>query len=179
MNRTGARVVRQLSLAFAAIAASSISAPAAAAIIPSTYTFTTPTAGSGTFTVNLDTLTGFYSLAAFDYMLGSTTFSTANVSMIAGSTYVIGGNVNGPDLVSSLGGADDFRFTWAPVVFPPPDFTFYIAGGILPEQRSGITFALVPTVGVPEPASWAMMLLGFAGIGAAMRRRKLTEALAN
>jgi hypothetical protein len=25
---------------------------------------------------------------------------------------------------------------------------------------------------VPEPATWALMLLGFAGIGLAMRRRK-------
>jgi hypothetical protein len=25
---------------------------------------------------------------------------------------------------------------------------------------------------VPEPATWAMMLLGFAGIGAVMRRRR-------
>ena len=31
-----------------------------------------------------------------------------------------------------------------------------------------ITFNLIP---VPEPATWAMMLLGFAGIGIAMRRR--------
>lgn len=32
---------------------------------------------------------------------------------------------------------------------------------------------LIPGVGtVPEPASWAMMLLGFAGIGVALRRRR-------
>lgn len=31
---------------------------------------------------------------------------------------------------------------------------------------------------VPEPATWAMMLLGFAGIGFAMRRRGSTQALA-
>ncbi|WP_293353051.1 PEPxxWA-CTERM sorting domain-containing protein [Phenylobacterium sp.] len=29
-----------------------------------------------------------------------------------------------------------------------------------------------PTTGVPEPASWALMILGFAGAGAALRRRK-------
>ena len=29
--------------------------------------------------------------------------------------------------------------------------------------------------GVPEPATWAMMLLGFGGIGMAMRRRRSKE----
>jgi len=34
---------------------------------------------------------------------------------------------------------------------------------------------IIPRTAVPEPASWAMMLLGFAGVGFAMRRRvKLT-----
>ncbi|HEY7959412.1 MAG TPA: PEPxxWA-CTERM sorting domain-containing protein [Sphingomicrobium sp.] len=28
---------------------------------------------------------------------------------------------------------------------------------------------------VPEPASWTMMLVGFAGIGLAMRRRRRTR----
>jgi len=31
---------------------------------------------------------------------------------------------------------------------------------------------------VPEPATWAMLLLGFAGIGVAMRRRRIAKALA-
>ena len=37
------------------------------------------------------------------------------------------------------------------------------------------TFAsqdIVPTGGVPEPATWAMMLIGFGGLGAALRRRR-------
>ncbi|MBU1378660.1 MAG: PEPxxWA-CTERM sorting domain-containing protein [Alphaproteobacteria bacterium] len=32
-------------------------------------------------------------------------------------------------------------------------------------------------VGVPEPATWAMMILGFAGVGATMRRRRSVMAL--
>jgi hypothetical protein len=31
---------------------------------------------------------------------------------------------------------------------------------------------------VPEPATWAMMLIGFAGLGASLRRRNRTEAMA-
>lgn len=31
---------------------------------------------------------------------------------------------------------------------------------------------IAPTGGVPEPATWAMLIMGFGGIGAAMRRRR-------
>jgi hypothetical protein len=31
----------------------------------------------------------------------------------------------------------------------------------------------VPAPAVPEPATWAMMLIGFGGVGCAMRRRKI------
>ena len=33
-----------------------------------------------------------------------------------------------------------------------------------------------PVAGVPEPATWAMMLLGFGGLGAALRRRRAAYA---
>jgi hypothetical protein len=32
--------------------------------------------------------------------------------------------------------------------------------------------------GVPEPATWAMMLIGFGGLGAMIRRRRATTATA-
>jgi hypothetical protein len=34
------------------------------------------------------------------------------------------------------------------------------------------------STGVPEPAAWAMMISGFAGVGALMRRRRVFPALA-
>jgi PEP-CTERM motif len=47
------------------------------------------------------------------------------------------------------------------------------------QQVNGSGSAVGTPVGaVPEPATWAMMLLGFAGIGAAMRRGRKTVALA-
>jgi hypothetical protein len=36
-------------------------------------------------------------------------------------------------------------------------------------------FSFIP--GVPEPATWAMMLLGFGAIGCMMRARRKQEAL--
>ena len=38
-------------------------------------------------------------------------------------------------------------------------------------------FAVDPTPGVPEPATWAMMLLGFGAAGVAVRRSRRKKAL--
>jgi len=166
--------MRKLALALAAVAALSIAAPAEAAIVTTDYTFTTGTAGSGTFSVDFDTVTATYSLSAFEFMLGSTNFTTANVTLeqTGGFNFVIGGNTNGATIVSSLGGADDFVFDWGPgPVFPPSSFTYYVAADIYPERTTSNTlaFAETPISAVPEPGTWAMMLLGFGGIGIAMR----------
>jgi hypothetical protein len=166
--------MRKVSLAIAAVAALSITAQAHAAIVTTDYTFTTGDAGSGTFSVDIDFAANSFVLSAFDYTLGSTTFTTANVTLeqTGGFDFVIGGNTNGATIVSSLGGADDFVFDWGPgPVFPPSSFTYYVAADIFPERTTSNTlaFAETPTSGVPEPASWAMMLLGFGGIGMALR----------
>jgi hypothetical protein len=36
--------------------------------------------------------------------------------------------------------------------------------------------ATLPVAGVPEPATWGLMILGFAGAGATLRRRRATRA---
>jgi hypothetical protein len=44
--------------------------------------------------------------------------------------------------------------------------------------RFVVTGTIDPVVGVPEPSTWAMMILGFAGIGfMAYRRRNQTATL--
>jgi hypothetical protein len=40
------------------------------------------------------------------------------------------------------------------------------------------TFKTAPAPGVPEPASWAMLIAGFGLVGAAMRRRAIGQAIA-
>ena len=47
--------------------------------------------------------------------------------------------------------------------------TDYTATGISTTARSGVQ--IVATAGVPEPATWAMMVLGFGAVGGALRRR--------
>ena len=39
-------------------------------------------------------------------------------------------------------------------------------------------FTIFDTSAVPEPATWAMMLAGFAGLGAAFRSRRARPAIA-
>ena len=42
-----------------------------------------------------------------------------------------------------------------------------------------LTYTLISASnGVPEPATWAIIVLGFAGIGAMLRRRRQTLRLA-
>lgn len=46
---------------------------------------------------------------------------------------------------------------------------FYLRDNVLGDNRGGVSLAISA---VPEPATWAMMILGFGVVGAAMRRRK-------
>jgi hypothetical protein len=46
------------------------------------------------------------------------------------------------------------------------------AGGNNDPLIDGVSFAASDIAAVPEPASWAMMLLGFGAIGLTMRRRR-------
>jgi hypothetical protein len=46
------------------------------------------------------------------------------------------------------------------------------------DQQGNLLDNIVVTTGVPEPATWAMMLIGFGAVGFAMRRRKESAALA-
>lgn len=56
----------------------------------------------------------------------------------------------------------------------------YIIGGQSPENgvypNLGANSAFIGVGGVPEPATWAMMILGFFGLGAAVRRRRVLAA---
>jgi opacity protein-like surface antigen len=48
-----------------------------------------------------------------------------------------------------------------------------VQGGVLSDH---ITIDIEAPAGVPEPATWAMMLVGFGGLGAIIRRRRATTS---
>lgn len=60
-----------------------------------------------------------------------------------------------------------------PIVLPPTGGDNPTPPGVTPPIEGGG----VPTAAVPEPATWAMMILGFGLVGAAARRRRLQRAV--
>ncbi len=53
---------------------------------------------------------------------------------------------------------------------------FIVGADIIFATRFGGTLTQVITTSVPEAATWALMIGGFGGVGAAMRRRRATLA---
>jgi hypothetical protein len=82
----------------------------------------------------------------------------------------IGGVLNGVDSVES--GTNDFFLLWTPASSTPGAFVYATAknsdDAFLSEN---FTHFSVTAAATPEPSTWAMMLLGFAGLGFAGYRR--------
>ena len=109
-----------------------------------------------TFTI----LTGF-TAAEFNLENGSPSSFLVNLSNSAGETF--------SQTLTQLNGSNIFN-----IVAPPGTIytsaTFTSTGGGFADLKQ-LRVTLAPGA-VPEPATWGMMLLGFAGIGVAMRRRQ-------
>ncbi len=56
---------------------------------------------------------------------------------------------------------------------------FFIKDTYYSDNQGGVSLSLSRVAGVPEPATWAMMLVGFGLVGAATRRRGATYAAAH
>jgi hypothetical protein len=161
--------------AVAAAVALSLATPAQAAVTITNFTVTGPVV-SGTFSLAFDDSTSAYSLSALNITLAgsSVAFDTSNsgiisLASIGRSDFEIGGLANGG--VYSIGQAgvppaDDFAFAFVPSsVFQSVPLS-YDTGGIINQANS------VTITAVPEPSTWAMMLIGFGAIGWQLCRRK-------
>lgn len=101
-----------------------------------------------------------------DYTIVLST-SSAAVDFMAGLTKLVGSSSEWVLTKIADTGTSE---SWELVTYlAPGTFTLNMAGNNSGTGSLGGT--LTVTRAVPEPATWAIMLLGFAGIGAAMRRQ--------
>ena len=125
------------------------------------------TAGPVTYTVN----SSFENHFAVPIALGSANFLAGNLAGLM--TFTSSGGVT-----ASIG-ADGFGIFLGPNQVSGQSFnTFYLGydDQITNQDDNHDDFIVRATVrpAVPEPATWAMMLVGFAGIGFSMSRRRRT-----
>jgi len=127
---------------------------------------------TGKFTVTFDPAQ-FYLNETAGVVLDSLTIALGSTPAFtydpAENEFLLGGLVPGAGLIDSSKPNDDFSldiqaFTGAPVI---ESFLY------LPSSRSVQVAIVVGPVGaaVPEPSTWAMLIAGFAGIGALGRWR--------
>jgi PEP-CTERM motif len=131
--------------------------------------------GGTIFTYSLDITKGDLSSIAFT---GNTGFSTAVKVCDSGC---IEGNGPVPDQVSRSSNGDQITFSFAtPLTGSSGGFSIYTNATtytdppIFLTDSGGLTITLDGAFGpaVPEPSTWAMLLLGFSGIGVMAYRRK-------
>lgn len=154
-----------------------------------------PIVGTGTFTSPVDLAPGTYdlsSLSGFDVTFSfadGNNYSTANITTpLTGAAVRItdlGGGLErlfftegsgaGAD-GGGLGGSLDFVNGSNFLTFEPSSF----GGNFLYQESNGTTTLqgryLALSSAVPEPSTWAMMLLGFSAIGIALRTRRQRSA---
>jgi hypothetical protein len=174
---------RTLKLAIAALAAALAQAPTSAALVAFSGSATAtanpaPNASCAPLFQGIASGTGTSSFGNFDYThIACTTGATGPVT----GSYIIdfgldqfSGTFVGTSAATSTPGLFDLVFTYdihagvGRFAGGTGSFsqigTVDVRGG--PPSRLSLNFSAVP-----EPATWAMMLLGFGGIGIALRRR--------
>lgn len=131
--------------------------------------------GNGTLTVGTSgTITAITGTANGSSILGLSTYAGADNLLYDGSngtsawfdfsglSFSISGNSFG---IGNTGGGD----------YGITDMVSNPSGGCCGSHPLQLNISAIPAV--PEPATWAMMLVGFAGIGVAMRGRRRQNVL--
>lgn len=140
------------------------------------YTFSGVVGGNasnlftGSFT--LASSAGVYSLSAFSGRYKSVVFDLSNSGLvqIAPSYLIIGGQANGFN--NLITGVDDFQLSFNPRRETGNIGPYFVSvGNSFDFGTVEYTFARAQVAGVPEPATWGLMLAGFGALGLAMRRR--------
>jgi hypothetical protein len=161
-----------------------MSGSAAAAVITRTYTFDAtnlqPSGGGapapvshvvGSITVTFDP-----SVAIYDVTSGIT-LNSLNLPLASaiGFSFTPFGSLTfggiGSGVAGALHGTDDFEVAFFTPLSDTPVFggLFYTQSGV--DQSWGTRTGSVGAVTVPEPSTWAMLLMGFFSAALALRRR--------
>jgi PEP-CTERM motif len=190
--------VKSFAVLMAAVAVSS------SAHATNLLTLIDPTAGTSenfdllfTATSTSSTLTdGGYQLPGFTDFEDNSVVDTSGGGDLLGQSWIFtpaplgtdtsqfndGTSVNGLSFGGvAVGSFDQYSQTFATTVGDTYLYSFNVPNfaGTPDGFTVDVTNAVVGTGGVPEPATWAMMLVGFGGLGAAMRsRRKLAGRVA-
>ncbi len=127
------------------------------------------------------------------------TFSTGNVaerfaanwstlvSVGQGSSFGLNGFYGDGGLPNPVSEADNGSGSFIVNLLPNSTYTFqlYNQGNVAAfttalqaDKTATLNWTISPIAGVPEPAAWALMILGFGVVGGAMRRRKAAAAYA-
>ena len=170
---------RHLSLLATMLMMCLLAQPASAVTTVESYRFLVKTEGpiasfTGTTTLEIDADDAQSRVIDFDLTVGDQVFTAANVmiqTVFGGQAVVIRSDVGG--IVGPSPGHDGFLLTFLRDALPAGVFGYTLASE--PDNQEGYGYRRVTidriTDAVPEPATWAMMIVGFATVGAALRRR--------
>ena len=156
----------------AALMVASMSLCAAPAIAdPLAFSFNSTLGPAANFSFTLDSSP---TVASFD----STMFQSNGVKVDIGGTtasdnisFFIFDSGGGLSDVFSSGGNNNFDLYGAQLFSGSTDHPMFSAGSFDLLSSSGAAAGSLTISAVPEPATWAMMLIGFGAMGASLRRR--------
>jgi hypothetical protein len=189
--------MKKIILALSAIGAAAVATPASATIEVSAPT--SVGCASGPLAPPADKCAGYYdnnqfSMAnvgaqqnAINLLLGAGNYTVDWNALVGAGKVVSGSDLTAlNNLLATAGGQVVLGLHWGNVPGAAGNVSaFYLwdnatAGSIRLTDTQGYSNAVLyraTTPPVPEPATWAMMLVGFGGIGMAMRRRRRNTIL--